>query len=80
MIMMHTHGYGSFRHMLLGSVAAKVASRCDVPCLDGSTLGKRNHSDGTARPQTVLCGVSRDWETEAVLKHSGELATFSARS
>jgi len=56
MVMMPTHGYGPFRQLLLGSVAAKVLHDSHVPVwttAHTSEAGDRNHTE----MRRILCAV-----------------------
>jgi nucleotide-binding universal stress UspA family protein len=75
-VVMPTHGYGSFRRMLLGSVAAKVLHDAMCPVWTGPHLENAIIPTEQFELKRILCAVSLDWETDEILKHSGELATF----
>ena len=75
-IVMPTRGYGTFRRMLLGSVTAKVLHDAMCPVWTGPHLESAIVPTEQFELKRILCAVSLDWETDEVLKHSGELATF----
>jgi nucleotide-binding universal stress UspA family protein len=75
-VLMPTHGYGSFRRMLLGSVAAKVLHDAMCPVWTGPHLENAIIPTELFEIKRILSAVSLDWETDEVLKHSGELAKF----
>jgi nucleotide-binding universal stress UspA family protein len=74
LIVMPTHGYGLFRKMLLGSVAAKVLHDARSPVLTGP------HFENAVDPKQwftfkrILCAIALDWESDEILKQSGALA------
>ena len=78
-IMMPTRGYGSFRRMLLGSVAAKVLHDAMCPVWMGAHLENAIIPTEQFDLKPSLCGVSRDWETDAVLKQLGRVSDISRR-
>jgi nucleotide-binding universal stress UspA family protein len=75
LILMPTSGYGPFRRMLLGSVAAKVLHDAKCPVLTGPHLEKGVHPTEWFELRRILCAVSLDWETDAVLKAAASFAT-----
>jgi nucleotide-binding universal stress UspA family protein len=74
MIVMPTRGYGPFRRMLLGSVTAKVLHDAKCPVLTGPHLEKAIQPAEWFSLRRILCSVGLNWETDRVLKWSGELA------
>jgi nucleotide-binding universal stress UspA family protein len=60
--------------MLLGSVTAKVLHDSRCPVLTGPHLEKAIDPRHWFRLERILCAVALDWETNQVLKHSGDLA------
>jgi nucleotide-binding universal stress UspA family protein len=75
-IVMPTRGYGAFRRMLLGSVTAKVLHDAMCPVWTGPHLENAIVPTEQFELKRILCAVSLDWETDEVLRRSGELATF----
>jgi nucleotide-binding universal stress UspA family protein len=76
MIMMATHGYGKFRSLLLGSVAAKVLHDTPFPVWTAA------HTEDPALPshaccEKILCAVSLD---ESSLPLVRQAADFAART
>ncbi len=71
LIMMPTHGYGPFRRMLLGSVAAKVLHDADCP------VWTDVHEPSTAaRPgfRTIMCAVDLSEESLPAIQWASKLA------
>lgn len=73
-IVLPTHGYGPFRRMLLGSVTAKVLHDARCPVLTGPHLDRAIHPKEWFSLRRMLCAVNLSWETDHVLKWSGDLA------
>src|SRR5688572_10683986 len=73
-ILLPTHGYGSFRRFLLGSVTAKVLHDAQCPVLTGPHLEKAIHPAEWFSLRCILCSVSLNWETDELLKRATELA------
>jgi nucleotide-binding universal stress UspA family protein len=72
LIVMPTHGYGTFRRFIIGSVTAKVLHDADCPVLTGVHMEK-----GPTQPtifQTILCAVDLGPQTSTVLSWTAELA------
>jgi nucleotide-binding universal stress UspA family protein len=73
LIMMPTHGHGTFRALLLGSVTAKVLHDTHCPVWTGI-----HAEDLTAhspdRWKRLLCAVESDEQGESVLKWASEFA------
>jgi nucleotide-binding universal stress UspA family protein len=65
LIMMPTHGLGTFRNVLIGSVTAKVLrdSKCPV-----WTAAHAEQQTASEVPRTILCAVDRTAETIKVMK------------
>jgi nucleotide-binding universal stress UspA family protein len=74
MIVMPTRGYGRFRRMLIGSVTAKVLHDAKCPVLTGPHLEKAIQPTEWFSLRRILSSVALTWETDQVLKWSGELA------
>jgi nucleotide-binding universal stress UspA family protein len=79
LIMMPTHGYGTFRTLLLGSVAAKVLHDAHCPvwtCAhteDAATVGR-------AEIRSILCAVEGGVESMSLIREANELAgAFEAK-
>jgi nucleotide-binding universal stress UspA family protein len=71
LIMMPTHGYGPFRRLLLGSVAAKVLHDADCP------VWTDVHEPSTvARPEcrTIMCAVDLSEESLSAIRWASNLA------
>jgi nucleotide-binding universal stress UspA family protein len=74
LIMMPTHGYGVFRSLLIGSVAAKVLH--DVKC----PVWTATHAEEQSAPElpgTILCAIDDTPRASAVLQWA---ADFSQRT
>ena len=73
LIMMPTHGYGTFRAMLLGSVTAKVLHDCTCPVWTAA------HTEtptlvGHARSENVMCAIDTNHEAVRVIQRAMEIA------
>jgi nucleotide-binding universal stress UspA family protein len=79
LIMMPTHGYGTFRSLLLGSVAAKVLHDAHCPvwtCAHTEDLA----GVGKAEIRGVLCAVEVGEESIGLVRDANELAgAFEAK-
>jgi nucleotide-binding universal stress UspA family protein len=71
LIMMPTHGYGPFRRMLLGSVAAKVLHDVDCPVWTGAHAGD---TPGHAACRRVLCALDRSISSLALVRWAAQFA------
>ena len=79
LIMMPTHGYGPFRTLLLGSVAAKVLhdAKCPVwTAAHGTELPSPNHIN----PRSILCAVEAAPKSIALLQWAAEFAKSTGAS
>jgi nucleotide-binding universal stress UspA family protein len=71
LIMMSTHGYGTFRTLLLGSVAAKVLhdAKCPVwTAAHGADLPSPDH----VKPSVILCATDSTSRSLPLLKWAAE--------
>ena len=71
LIMMSTHGYGTFRSLLLGSVAAKVLhdAKCPVwTAAHGADLPSPDH----VKPSVILCAIDSTPRSLPLLKWAAE--------
>src|SRR5450755_4549794 len=75
---MGTHHCGTFRGLLLGSVAAEVVHDVSCPVWVYSTL---HHPMDTQSPavRTIICAVELTREALPLLRFTSELAKNSAR-
>jgi nucleotide-binding universal stress UspA family protein len=73
LIMIPTHGYGPFRALLLGSVAAKVLHDAHRPVWTG-VHAEQMTSHSPERWKRVLCAVETDDRGESVLKWAWQFA------
>ena len=64
LIVMPTHGYGSFRRFILGSVTAKVLHDADLPGVDQCASRRGGHRGGLGKAQRRLRGRPRAAERE----------------
>ena len=69
LIMMPTHGFGTFRTLLIGSVTAKVLHESKCPVWTAAHSEKQSSPD---LPRNILCAIDRSDETAPVLKWAGE--------
>jgi nucleotide-binding universal stress UspA family protein len=78
LIAMPTHGYGTIRRFLLGSVTAKVLHDSDCPVWTGAHL-----EEGQTREfsiHNILCGVDLSPHSSKTLQHAAQMAAkFNAR-
>jgi nucleotide-binding universal stress UspA family protein len=71
LIMMPTHGSGSFRNLLLGSVTAKILHDTHCPVWTATHAEEQGSPDV---PRTVLCAIDGTPETVPVLKWASEFS------
>lgn len=76
MIMMGTHGYGRFRSLLLGSVAAKVLHDTPYPVWTAA------HTENPALPghaccRKILCAVTLDDSSPTLLRRAVDFAALT---
>lgn len=79
LIMMPTHGYGPFRTLLLGSVAAKVLHDAECPvwtAAHGTELPSPEH----VNPRTILCAVDGEPQSIALMQWAAELSKSTGAS
>jgi nucleotide-binding universal stress UspA family protein len=69
LIMMPTHGLGTFRNLLIGSVTAKVLHDSKCPVWTAAHAEQQSSPDV---PRTILCAVDRTKETIQVMKWAAE--------
>jgi nucleotide-binding universal stress UspA family protein len=74
MIMMPTHGYGSFRRLLLGSVTAKVLHDAPCPVWTGVHLAE-GPPVAWLTPKQVVCALDLGPASDAVLRWAHGRAT-----
>ncbi len=73
LIMMPTHGYGTFRSLLLGSIAAKVLH--DAPCPVWTSAHKEEVPvEAHVDIHSVLCAIELVPEAGALIQSASELA------
>ncbi len=65
LIMMPTHGFGTFRSLLIGSVTAKVLH--DSKCPVWTAAHAEEHTSPDV-PRKILCAIDRTAETVSVMK------------
>jgi nucleotide-binding universal stress UspA family protein len=79
LIMLSTHGYGKYRGLLLGSIAAKVLHDANVPVWTAA------HTEDPvlashANCESILCAVDLNPGSSDLLRHSVDLAaTYGAK-
>jgi len=73
LIMMPTHGYGPFRSLLLGSVAAKVLQDAECPVWTAAHLGEPPCRDHIAC-RKILCAVDGTSKSVSLMKWAGEFS------
>jgi nucleotide-binding universal stress UspA family protein len=74
LIMMPTHGYGTFRRCLLGSITAKVLHDAHCPVWTGAHLAQGPPAEWI-RPTTILSAVDANAESEETLAWASALAS-----
>jgi nucleotide-binding universal stress UspA family protein len=74
LIVMPTRGFGPFREMLLGSVTAKVLHDAHCAVVTGPHFEVAIQDQNFFKLERIMCAVGLDWETDEILKRSGELA------
>lgn len=73
LIVMPTHGYGSFRRFILGSVTAKVLHDADCPVWTGVHL-EQSAAVGTVSLDRILCAVDLGPQSVRALSWAAEFA------
>jgi nucleotide-binding universal stress UspA family protein len=73
LIMMPTHGYGSFRRALLGSVTAKVLHDAKVPVWTAAHAPEPSHR-AHPQPRYILCALDLKPESRHTLEFALEMA------
>lgn len=74
LIMMPTHGYGVFRRLLLGSVAAKVLHDAKMPVWTAAHAPEPSHR-AHPQPRHVLCALDLKPESRHTLELAIEVAS-----
>jgi nucleotide-binding universal stress UspA family protein len=77
LIMMPTHGYGPFRALLLGSVAAKVLHDAECPVWTAAHLASQR---AQAECRTILCAVDASPKSVPVVEWASQFAAASGAS
>lgn len=78
LIAMPTHGYGTFRRFLLGSVTAKVLHDSECPVWTGAHLEEEPKREFALR--NILCGIDLGAHSRKTLEWAAQLASqFGAR-
>ncbi len=72
LLMLPTRGYGLFRRLLIGSVAAKLLH--DVSCAVWTGVHGLEADQPSATLQSIICAVNLDDEAPAVVRAAGALA------
>jgi nucleotide-binding universal stress UspA family protein len=67
LIMMPTHGFGTFRSLLIGSVTAKVLHESKCPVWTAAHLEEQ----ASELPKNILCAIDRSKETPSILEWAG---------
>ncbi len=65
-IMMPTHGYGSFRRLLLGSITAKVLHDTQVPVWTDAHAPEPSHR-AHPQPRRIVCGIDLKADSARIL-------------
>jgi nucleotide-binding universal stress UspA family protein len=73
LIMMPTHGYGPFRHLLLGSVTAKVLHDSQCPVWTGAHMEVSPGTDHV-NPRNVICAVDGTPKSVPILEWGTDFA------
>jgi len=73
LIMMPTHGYGPFRTLLLGSVAAKILHDAKCPVWTAAH-GTEEPSPEHVNPRTILCAVEAAPKSVELIKWAAEFS------
>src|SRR6204780_2830637 len=76
LIAMPTHGYGTFRRALLGSVTAKVLHDANVPVWTDAHTPEPSHR-AHPKPRYILCALDLKAESRHTLEFAVELAAES---
>jgi nucleotide-binding universal stress UspA family protein len=73
LIMMPTHGYGSFRRFLLGSVTAKVLHDAKCPVWTSAHAIEPDHTNFLPY-RSILCAIGGGAESAGIIRWGGEFA------
>jgi len=73
LVMMPTHGYGSFRRFLIGSVAARVLHDVQCPVWTAAHT-EEGPSKGKSDYQTIICAVDSGESSIALMQWASSLA------
>lgn len=73
LVMMPTHGYGSFRRALLGSVTAKVLHDAKVPVWTAAHAPEPSHR-AHPQPRHIVCAIDLKSKSKATLEFAVDLA------
>lgn len=73
LIMMPTHGYGSFRRALLGSVTAKVLHDAKVPVWTAAHAPEPSHR-AHPQPRHIVCAIDLKTKSKETLEFAVDLA------
>jgi nucleotide-binding universal stress UspA family protein len=72
-IVMPTHGYGTFRRFILGSITAKVLHDADVPVWTGVHM-ERAPDTGEIEFRSVVCGLDLGAHSARILQWAAQFA------
>jgi len=72
LIVIGTHGIGSFRKLLIGSVTAKVLHDCNLPVFTGAHLEQAPSAPASYRH--IACAIDLDDEGEQTMRWAWDLA------
>jgi nucleotide-binding universal stress UspA family protein len=73
LIVMPTHGYGRFRHFILGSVTAKVLNDADCPVLTGAHIEQEAPQE-PVNFRNIACAIDFDTAGEKAFRWAGDFA------
>lgn len=74
LVVIPTHGYGTFRRFALGSVTMRLLDAIDIPVLTGAHMEEPSGADDVRPYKRIACAVDLSRRSEAVLSWAAGFA------